>query len=141
MDIFKDNELFAGLRALAESAFPKHCKNCGRVFETAEQFLRETQKIDDERSGLKQSWDDDDNTIVEVYRNCICGSTLMDFFSDRRDFSQMGLQRREKFGKVLGRLVAHGLNAEIARVELLKILHGERSELIERLKAQRQSPP
>jgi hypothetical protein len=139
MDILKDNDLFAGLKVLAESAFPKHCKNCGRVFETAEQFLQETQKIDSSRSGLKQSWDDNDTVIVEVYRNCVCGSTLMDFFSDRRDFSEAGLQRREKFGKVLTQLTAYGLSHETARAELLKILRGEKSELIERLKAQRQA--
>lgn len=135
MDILKDDALFAGLKALAESAFPKHCKNCGRVFESAEQFLRETVQIDQKRSGLKQSWDDNDVTIVEVYRNCPCGSTLMDFFSDRRDLSQAGLARREKFGKLIDQLVAHGWQRETARIELLKVLRGEKSELIEQLRA------
>lgn len=134
MDIHEDAALFAGLKALAESAFPKHCKNCGRVFESAAQFLRETRKIDQKRSGLKQSMDDNDVTIVEVYRNCPCGSTLMDFFSDRRDLSQIGLARREKFGKLIEQLVAHGWNRDTARAELLKILRGATSELIEQLK-------
>ncbi|MBI1891941.1 MAG: oxidoreductase [Burkholderiales bacterium] len=135
MDILQDEALFAGLKALAESAFPKHCKNCGRIFESAEQFLRETRKIDQKRSGLKQSWDDNDVPIVEVYRNCPCGSTLMDFFSDRRDLSQNGLARREKFGKLMGQLIAHGWQHDTARAELLKVLRGEKSELIEQLRA------
>jgi hypothetical protein len=136
----KDDGLFAGLTALAESAFPKYCKNCGRVFETAEQFLRETEQIDQKRSGLKQSWDDNDVTIVEVYRNCPCGSTLMDFFSDRRDLSPAGLVRREKFGKLMEQLVAHGWSRDLAHAELLKILRGEKSELIETFKATGRAP-
>lgn len=139
MDILKDNDLFAGLKALAESAFPKRCRNCGRVYETAEEFLRDTRQIDGARSGLKQSWDDNDMTVVEAYRNCACGSTLMDFFSDRRDLSQAGQARREKFGRLLDQLAAHGWGRQLARAELMKILRGEGSELIERLKAARAS--
>jgi hypothetical protein len=128
-------DIFAGLKALAESAFPKHCRNCGRVFQTAEQFLFETERVDRVRSGLKQSWDDNDATIVEVYRNCLCGSTLMDFFSDRRDYSEAGLRRRERFGQLIDQLVAHGVEKDVARAELLKILRGQKSELIDRLRA------
>jgi hypothetical protein len=138
MDILEDSGLFAGLNALAESAFPKRCNNCGRMFESAEQFLRETRKIQGNRSGLKQSLDDNDNLIVEVYRNCPCGSTLMDFFSDRRDFSRVGLERREKFGKLMGQLLTYGWSHDSARAELLKILRGEKSELIEQLKLSHQ---
>jgi hypothetical protein len=129
-----DSELFAGLKTLAESAFPKHCKSCGRTFETVEQFLHETQKIQGNRSGLKQSVDDNDIPIVELYRNCPCGSTLMDFFSDRRDLSPAGLQRRERFGKVLDQLIARGIERTVAHAELLKMLRGEKSELIESLR-------
>lgn len=144
MDFLKADELFTGLKALAASAFPKRCSNCGRVFESAEQFLRETSQIDQKRSGLKQSKDDNDVTIVEAYRNCPCGSTLMDFFSDRRDHtSKVGMERREKFGKLLDQLMGHGWSREMARTELLKVLYGQKSELIEQLRATQhtQSPP
>jgi len=126
-----ETTLFAGLKALAESAFPKRCSSCGRYFESPEQFLRETQQIREGVSGLKQSYDDDDMTIVEVYRNCLCGSTLMDFFTDRRDLSEVGLKRRETFGKVLNQLVDSGWERVIARDELLKVLRGEKSDLLE----------
>ncbi len=129
------DKLFAGLRALAESAFPKHCRNCGRTFDTAEEFLRETRQIGQDRTGLKQGKDDDDVTIVEVYRNCPCGSTLMDFFSDRRDRSEAGLRRREKFGKLVEQLLSIGWSRDLARTELLKVLRGEKSEKIDHLKA------
>ncbi len=126
-------ELFAGLNALAESSFPKKCANCGRSFETAEAFLLETQGVNESSSGLKQSVDDDGRQIVEAFRNCPCGSTLMDFFSDRRDLSEAGLKRREKFEKLLIFLVDNGLDRETARQELLKVVRGERSEILSSL--------
>ncbi|MCW9023820.1 MAG: oxidoreductase [Gammaproteobacteria bacterium] len=128
------DELFSGLRALAESAFPKKCANCGRTFETAEQFLLETQNINETRTGLKASSDDDGSTIVEVFRNCPCGSTLMDFFSDRRDLSPAGLERRKKFGQLVDFLVNNGVEPATARNELLKVVHGEQSELLAKYK-------
>ena len=48
---------FAGLRALLESSFPKHCGNCGRVYESVEQFLAETEDMPDGRSSLKSALD------------------------------------------------------------------------------------
>lgn len=123
-------ELYAGLRALADSAFPKSCRNCGRKFETADEFVRLTERVGSGTSGLKQSCDDDGSKILEVFRNCPCGSTLMDCFSDRRDSSPAGLARREKFGQILDMFVSRGLDRTLARVELLKILRGEPSALI-----------
>lgn len=126
---------YSGLRALAETTFPKQCANCGRQFETAEQFLAETVEIDRQRSGLKQSFDDDDVTvIVELYRNCPCGSTLMDFFNDRRDTSAAGLARRRAFGEMLDFLTDAGLDVPTARTELLKVLHGEKSDILSKFK-------
>ena len=125
---------FKDLKALAESAFPKRCANCGRVYETAEQFIAETENINPERTGLKSSVDDDGTPIVEAFRNCVCGSTLMDFFSDRRDVSDKGLARRKKFGEMLDYLVTQGLEFEIARAELIKVLRGENSEVLKKFR-------
>jgi hypothetical protein len=125
------NELYQGLQALADSSFPKQCNNCGQVFETAEDFIRNTKKLQPETSGLKQSYDDDDSVIVELYRNCECGSTLLDFFTDRRDISSQGLERRRKFGELLGKLTESGLSEVIARVELIKVLRGEVSDILQ----------
>lgn len=125
-----NDEFFTGLRALAASAFPKHCANCGKIFASASQFIQETRAIRENMSGLKQSIDDIDNTIVEVYRNCPCGSTLMDFFSDRRDGSDNGLRRRDKFAELLAYLVEKGWEAQTARTELIKVLRGEKSALL-----------
>ncbi len=112
---------------MAESAFPKQCKNCGKMFLTAAQFLAETETIRQGITGLKQSVDDDDMTIVEVYRNCTCGSTLMDFFSDRRDVSDGGKKRRDLFDQLLPHLQKKGLDYTEARNCLLRLLRGTAS--------------
>jgi hypothetical protein len=123
-------DLFAGLKALAESSFPKRCGNCGRQFESAEQFLRETRGISASATGLKESADEDGGSILEVFRNCSCGSTLMDFFSDRRDLSPAGINRRQRFEELLAFLEVNGLDRQLARLELLKVMRGEKSQVL-----------
>lgn len=123
-----NSAFFEGLKALAESAFPKQCRNCGKMFLTADQFIAETEAIRQGTTGLKQSVDDDDMTIVEVYRNCTCGSTLMDFFSDRRDVSEGGKKRRDQFDGLLPHLQEKGLSYTEARDCLLRLLRGQASE-------------
>jgi hypothetical protein len=115
---------FEGLQALAASAFPKHCSYCGRVFATAHDFMQQTQSVRKDITGLKQSFDDDSVAIVEAYRNCLCGSTLMDFFSDRRDISESGARRRELFDKLLPHLQEKGMTPAAAREHLLALLRG-----------------
>lgn len=127
-----DHALYNGLRELAASAFPKRCANCGRVYASAEDYLRETRPPAVTHSGLKQATDDDGSVIVEVFRNCPCGSTLLDFFNDRRDRSDAGQQRRERFLRLVGYLVANGIDRPLARSELLKVLHGQSSEVLAR---------
>lgn len=122
-----DQLIFDGLRALVEAAFPKHCNNCGRRFDTAEEFLLQAQTVRSDISGLKQSLDDEHLIIVEAYRNCLCGSTLMDFFSDRRDISSAGLHRRVLFNKLLPHLQEKGVTRPAARAYLLRILRGQAS--------------
>ncbi len=126
------DELYEGLQALADSTFPKHCNTCGRDYHSAGDFIQQTEDLA-RGSGLKASWDDDDRPIVELYRNCVCGSTMMDFFTDRRDLSDKGLQRRAHFGNLLIKLEQRGLDSQVARNELIKLLHGQHSEILEKL--------
>lgn len=125
-----DRELFDGLNALAESAFPKSCACCGRTYHTAEEFLHETEKIPTAESSMKSALEDDGSTIVEVFRNCPCGSTLMDEFSDRRDMSDKGNKRRQHFNKMMDYLEQKGVSKEVSREELLKVLRGEKSTIL-----------
>lgn len=132
---------YAGLRELAESAFPKKCRNCGRIYQTAAEFVAATQPLAPDKSGLKQSLDDDGRAIVELFRNCVCGSTLMDCFNDRRDLSEAGLRRRQRFGELLEYLHGQGLPRLTARDELLKVTRGQPSELLRDLKVTQPPPP
>lgn len=124
---------FSGLEALAASAFPKKCSCCGRIFENSEQFLRETERIPTAKSSLKAATEDDGSIIIEVFRNCPCGSTLMDEFSDRREMSEKGEKRRRKFQQMLDFLAGKGLPREASRPELLKLLRGEKSEILAKI--------
>ena len=126
----RDQALFAGLQELAAGAFPKRCANCGRLYANLRQFLEETVPVAPQRSGLKASLDDDDRPVVELFRNCACGSTLMDFCRSRRDETADGQRRRETFARMLDQLVRRGMAAEAARAELLKVVHGGHSAVI-----------
>ena len=132
-----DSQLFDGLTALYNASFPKKCANCGRVYHTAEEYALETEDVHG-KSGLKSSWDDDDRPIVELFRNCHCGSTLMDCFADRR--SPGAQKRREVFGKVMDTLESKGMDRDTAREELLKVMKGGRSQKIEALGIRLGSP-
>ncbi|MDX1552116.1 MAG: hypothetical protein R3198_05795 [Marinobacter sp.] len=135
----ENKALFEGLQALSDSAFPKKCSNCGRLYHSPEEFLTRSQAIPG-KSGLKESLDDDDSTIVEVFRNCECGSTLLDFFEDRRDTSEKGNRRREVFGKMLVLLQDKGLSIEEAREELKGVMNGKPSERLAQLGIRLKTP-
>lgn len=123
------DEWYQGLQALSDLSFPKVCATCGQRFETMAEFVSQTEAIQ-KSSGLKEDLDDDDKVIVNLFRNCTCGSTLMDEFNNRRDLSSAGLKRREKFGEILDKLVRAGYDAGTARTELIKVMRGEGSNLL-----------
>jgi hypothetical protein len=126
------SDLFKNLKALSESSFPKKCASCGEVYESADQFFQKTIDVAG-RSGLKSGEGDCGDQIVELFRNCNCGSTLMECFNDRRDMSKAGLKRRELFGRLLAMLENRGLPAGQARAELLKLIHGQQSDVLEQM--------
>lgn len=125
-------ELFNGLKALSDASFPKKCSFCGEEYATVDEYVQKTEDVSG-KSGLKKGYDDDDKPIVELFRNCICGSTLMDCFNDRRDVSTGGLKRRELFGKLMKMLTDKGVETDVARTELLKVIKGEPSSVLEKM--------
>ena len=94
------DESFRGLKALPFK-FPRTCSNCGREYQTEADFLEQTQNLRNGRSPFKEFEDDDGQVVLEVFRNCVCGSTLMDEFHSRRDNSPEGQRRREAYAKAL----------------------------------------
>ena len=134
-DLSFQHSLFARLRALEESAFPKTCANCGRKYRTHEEFLTATHPVRRDHTGLKQSYDDDGAVIVDVFRNCVCGSTLLESFHDRRDTSPAGQKRRARFAEMLSSLVAAGLSESVVRGELLLLMRGKPNRLVELIRS------
>lgn len=134
-DKIGNRDLWASLRELEASAFPKRCRSCGRMYQNAEEFGATTLPLTPTRVGLVPSQDDDGRAILELHRNCECGSTLMEFFAERRDTSPAGEARRLRFGILLDELTERGIARDVARAELLKVVRGGRSELLEQLEA------
>ncbi|MGD8844034.1 MAG: hypothetical protein PVJ84_18740 [Desulfobacteraceae bacterium] len=131
-DVKHSSELFKNLKALSDASFPKRCAMCGQEYASVKEYVEKTQDVSGQ-SGLKKGYDDDDKPIVELFRNCVCGSTLMDCFSDRRDVSDAGLKRRKLFGKLIDIMISKGVEAGLARQELLKVMQGEHSAVLEKL--------
>lgn len=124
-----DPEFLRGLREMAETTFPKQCRNCGNVYQDSRDFIERTVGIGPKK-GVKTGFDDDDTRVLEFFRNCVCGSTLHGLYAERRDYTENGERRREKFDVLLQRLVTHGVAQEMARIELRKLLRGEESQML-----------
>ncbi len=131
----EQDDMFANLRSLVESNFPRTCRNCGREFVDAKSFIEGTVAIKTGRSGFKLSEDDDGSQIIELFRNCACGSTMLENFCDRRDLTEVGLKRRARFGALLNKLIAAGVTHEVARGELLKLVRGQENNLVELIRS------
>jgi len=125
-----NEDIYAGLRQLADSAFPKRCKLCGREYKNPAEFLVATRPVKSNSSGLKQSHDDEGHEIVELFRNCVCGSTLLENYWNRRDLTDAGIMRRKRFQDMVGKLIAKGCPEESVRSELLKFMRGQPNELM-----------
>jgi hypothetical protein len=93
------NESLRGLKPFPFK-FPRKCNCCGREYLTEAEFLQQTNDLNCGRSSLKQAEDDEGQVIVEVYRNCVCGSTLMDEFQSRRDDSPEGQRKRQVYANL-----------------------------------------
>ena len=129
------DSLYQGLNALAATAFPKRCRTCGRIYHNVDEFIAETRLLNPQQSGLKSSQEEDGTHIVELFRNCPCGSTLMDVFNNRRDVSENGIKRRNNFDKLMTTVeTQYGVDQETARNELLKIMRGEISDIIKNIR-------
>ncbi|MET0123762.1 MAG: hypothetical protein ABW124_22250 [Candidatus Thiodiazotropha sp. 6PLUC9] len=130
-----EKEILDGLQELSDTAFPRTCSNCGREYASLDDFIKETQQLKG-RTGLLENIgcpEEGDEPIVELYRNCICGSTLMEFFSNRRDTSEKGQRRRAVFEKTLASMVENGIPRDEARIELIAVLRYGKSHILEKL--------
>jgi len=127
---------YQDLTSLVNHSFPKKCPSCGTEYRDADAFLAKTHPVRNlrlqETSGLFELHPDKDSG-VGLFRNCRCGSTLMADFQSRRDSSPEGKRRREQFNHLLEMLTDKGIKDTTARTELLKVLRGESSDIIQHL--------
>jgi hypothetical protein len=109
---------------LQVEAFPKQCRNCGRVYADEQQFLAETTPAAHVFSDIRSvpGHASDSSVYLEVFRNCACGSTLMELFHSRRDLSEQGLTRRQLFDSMLTILREAGHDCQEALAILLQQL-------------------
>lgn len=128
---------YRGLQELVDSSFPKTCPKCGKIFASSEAFLNETIPVRDikleDRSGLFCLEGGDIKTVVGLFRNCTCGTTIMADFQDRRDNSEKGQSRRNRFTELMDMLETKDIPRADARRELLRVLQGKTSSLINEL--------
>ncbi len=81
------------LSSMYQSVFPKKCTCCGKVFETRDDYLKETKELED----VSTVFNPDSEKSVQEYRNCTCGSTILVMTNDRRLTNKFGVARRELF--------------------------------------------
>jgi hypothetical protein len=125
MTVYKHLESVSGV-------FPKVCGSCSREYPDLKSFMKDTEPVASS-TGLAEFPAEEGSNSVGVFRNCQCGSTMLIACSDRRDMSEAGEERRRNFDNVLGWLENLGVEKAQGRKELRKFIHGERSELLERL--------
>lgn len=86
---------YKGLEPLFTDMFSKECNCCGKVYSDISSFITLTFPVAS-GSGLQET-EDEEGIIVELFRTCSCGSTLMMECRDRRDRSPCGQKRRRDY--------------------------------------------
>lgn len=95
--------------------FPKKCNNCGTIYETREQYLEATVRLNKTTTVF-------DVIGLQEYRNCPCGSTLIVWTQDRRDNTEYGVARRKLFDECLEKMKKISKDSEdVLRAKLRKI--------------------
>jgi hypothetical protein len=121
---------FEDLKSKFYNEFPKTCASCDRVYDTLDDFINRTRPIA-QGSGVLDAINHPQRKIFDLWRDCICGSTMMMVCDERRDLSEKGIKIRESIGGILNDLMARGLNYEEAKSKILSLIYGKRIPLEE----------
>ena len=116
------------LDALAESSFPKTCRHCDKRYDDVGSFLAET--VESTVADGAETSGPDAHAAIAFFRKCTCGETLLGVVEERRDNSPEGQAHRAMFDRLLTSVVSAGYEAEVAREELLKVLNGQDSHVL-----------
>jgi hypothetical protein len=113
---------YEGLAVRSNDLFPLVCPRCQRRFTHIHDFLARTTPIF-QSSGLMERQDPDSGTFVLLLRNCLCGTSLALRCQDRRNQSDRGRLRRDRYGLLVNLLVEVGVESDRAQREVRKLLH------------------
>lgn len=126
---------YNGLAAFSADSFPKKCEVCNKIYMKREDFLRDVQRGIDEQHNVKNDVNNKRNARypsqeIELCCNCTCGSRLVCVTVDFRTSFNTEERMRDKFGYMLDSLEVHGIERDVARKELFKLIAGQPSKLI-----------
>ena len=113
---------YEGLAVRSNDIFPLVCPRCQRRFTQIHDFLSRTTPIF-QSSGLLERDDPETGTFVLLLRNCLCGTSLALRCQDRRNQSERGRLRRDRYGTLVHLLVEVGVESQRAQLEVRKLLH------------------
>ena len=127
------DETYGELRAFDVESFPKTCRTCGKVYPSASAFIADTQAAKT-GSAIKQSHDENGEVVIELFRDCQCGSTLMNPFYSRRGSSDLASKCREEFDHLIEHMTANGHTHASAGEELRHVITGGYADILSQLK-------
>jgi len=112
---------YEGLQALPAVQFPITCSRCQRRFTDIHDFVARTTPIF-QSTGLMEREDPPSGSFVLLLRNCLCGTSLALRCQDRRNHSELGELRRQRYDTLVNLLVEVGVDAEGAREQVRRLL-------------------
>lgn len=116
---------YDGLSVRTTDVFPLTCVRCQRRFTEINDFVARTTPIF-HSSGLMEREDPATGTFVLLLRNCLCGTSLALRCKDRRDRSDQGRERRDRFDHLVGLLTQSGFHSDKATFEARRLIHEPR---------------
>lgn len=129
------NTIEQALQALSIDSFPKKCEQCDRIYWTHQEYTRDVKNvlrigsIKQPIHGMETSSHEHE---TDLYNMCWCGSKLVCYSEDFRTSHVAEERRRNRFGNLLELLVEQGIEANTARRELLKLMNGENSDIVQK---------
>lgn len=112
---------------LEQSAFPRTCESCQRVYQSEQAFFRDTSPVAsiDDKAQTSIKVTGENGGYLEVTRRCQCGASLTERFHSRRELTDEGLRNRATFEDLLQAVEEGGVERAEARTMLLDFLAGD----------------
>lgn len=112
---------YEGLQVTSGDLFPLVCPRCQRRFRDLPDYIARTTPVFCS-SGLVQRSQPGDGTFVLLVRTCLCGSSLALRCKDRRNQTEDGQHRRNRFDLLMALLREAGVSPNEAQAEVRRLL-------------------